>query len=387
MKIIYYSPHPNLGLNDLSGYGTHMREVVNGFRNLGHEVIPLIIGGEGSNQREGEIHFKQSRIKSFFRKIMPRYLWESLKDYKLFKFDKHAETELLKLVLKEKPDLIYERGYFLMSSGARVSKKTGVKLFIEYNAPYLEERAYFGGNSAFYGKAKKSEKLNCETAGRIIVVTSALKEFFAKKYNLERAKIIVTPNAINPDRFVLDDQKVSISFEKNDLVLGFVGSIFPYHKVDRLIRCVHQLHLSDKNVKALIVGGGEILNELQEIANKLGVQDKVIFTGNVKPELVPHYINLMDIAVVPNAKWYMSPVKLFEYGIMGKSVVAPDSPSVSDVLEDGRNSVLFKNEVDFYLKIKELAEDNALRQKISVNLKQDILDNHTWSKMAEKILN
>lgn len=386
MKIIYYSPHPNIGLNDLSGYGTHMREVIKGFENLGHEVHPLIMGGAGGNSSTGDIQFKESKFKTLMRKLTPKKIWETLKDRNLHKFDHFAEKELEKLVSELHPDLIYERGYYLMSSGAKVADKFDLKYYIEYNAPYLEERNYFGGDSFYLNKAQKSEDFNCNVATKIIVVTSALKKFYSDKYQFNENKIIVTPNAINPDTFLHEECIKKHEDGLDNIVIGFVGSIFPYHKVDRIIKAISGLLEKGQNVKGIIVGGGEILPDLRALAQKLNCQDNILFTGNVKSDEVPHYIDQMDIAVVPNAKWYMSPVKLFEYGIMGKAVIAPDSSSVEDVLINNENAILFTDESDFYLKLEKMVMDSKLREQISVKLKDDVLNKHTWDEMAKKIL-
>ena len=44
MKILYYSPHPHLHIEDQTGYGTHMREMIGAFEELGHQVKFLIAG-------------------------------------------------------------------------------------------------------------------------------------------------------------------------------------------------------------------------------------------------------------------------------------------------------------------------------------------------------
>jgi hypothetical protein len=36
MRIVYYSPHPQLSLKAQTGTGTHMREIIDALRSLGH---------------------------------------------------------------------------------------------------------------------------------------------------------------------------------------------------------------------------------------------------------------------------------------------------------------------------------------------------------------
>ena len=69
MKILYYSPHPHLNLSDPSGYGTHMREIINAFQENGHTVETLIIGGEERSQSSSEV--KPSKVKMFLKSVIP----------------------------------------------------------------------------------------------------------------------------------------------------------------------------------------------------------------------------------------------------------------------------------------------------------------------------
>ena len=56
----------------------------------------------------------------------------------------------------------------------------------------------------------------------------------------------------------------SLNIETSALLLGFVGSIFPWHGVDLIIDAVKHLQQEGKNVQALIVGDGEIREALEE---------------------------------------------------------------------------------------------------------------------------
>jgi len=44
MKILFYSPHPTLYFNAPTGYGSHMRGMVQGFREEGHSIEILVLG-------------------------------------------------------------------------------------------------------------------------------------------------------------------------------------------------------------------------------------------------------------------------------------------------------------------------------------------------------
>ena len=77
MKILYYSPNPNLNLSDPAGYGTHMREMIKAFRALGHEVEVQIMGG---TEPKPSVAAKPSLLKRFAKVVIPSRRWQTLKD-------------------------------------------------------------------------------------------------------------------------------------------------------------------------------------------------------------------------------------------------------------------------------------------------------------------
>jgi len=156
MKILYYSPHPHLNLMSPSGYGTHMREMINAFKVIGHKVLPVIIGGTELNNTKMAIP-KPSFIKKLLKSIIPALIWESAKDVLLIRNDMQAKKLLEQKVKAFQPDLIYERSSYLQSSGVEVANKYNIEHILEINAPYTEERIKLQGYSLFIKKAEKIE--------------------------------------------------------------------------------------------------------------------------------------------------------------------------------------------------------------------------------------
>ncbi|MEY3398003.1 MAG: hypothetical protein RL220_597, partial [Bacteroidota bacterium] len=70
MKILYYSPHPNLNLATPSGPGTHMREVIEALESQGHTVVRFIAGGEEAWDI-GRIRALNPWYKKWLRAVIP----------------------------------------------------------------------------------------------------------------------------------------------------------------------------------------------------------------------------------------------------------------------------------------------------------------------------
>ncbi|MFH1004203.1 MAG: glycosyltransferase family 4 protein [Bacteroidota bacterium] len=390
MKILYYSPHPNLNLQDMSGYGTHMREIIFAFRKLGHEVLPVIAGGIEKNICSKNIHTRVS-FKKILKKSFPSILWETVKDIFLLRKDKQLEKLLLQQIEKFQPDLIYERGSYLQISGCMASYKKKIKHIIEINAPYGEERLSMQGKSLLNFMSDHIEKKQIELSEKVVVVSSALKKYFSEKHKIDEKKFIITPNAVNAEKLKTDENKIRDLTEKFQLnknfVIGFVGSIFPYHGVDILIKSFHKVKEIQNNCKLLIVGDGETLPLLEALSKKLGLTDSVIFTGNISHSDISNYIELMNICVLPKTNWYCSPVKIFEYGFFGKAIIAPNNVPLKDVITDGESGLLINPNVEeLSSAILKLLNDAVLRKKIENNFQRKVHEEHSWEKMAVKIL-
>ena len=202
------------------------------------------------------------------------------------------------------------------------------------------------------------------------------------------------PNAVNPSNVDIDKSVVNKLMEKLNIsstatVLGFVGSIFPYHGLDRLIKGfdIVRNKLNDREIHLLIVGDGETLPELKSYALNNQIQN-IKFKGNIPHKEVYQYIDLMDITIMAKSNWYGSPVKIFEYGIMKKPIIAPDTVPVRDVIKDGVDGVIVKDNLeDFVSKLENLINDKDYRDKIASNFYRKVQAEYTWQQVAVKTLN
>lgn len=388
MKILYYSAHPNLPLSSRSGPGTHMREIISAWKEDGHEVQVLIMGGNDIAPPTINTTPRKS-LKSRIKPIIPKIIWETLKDASLRKFDLHCEQELRKACEQFQPEVIYERAYFNMLSGVRVAEELKIFHALEMNAPYPEEKAAMEGKGLFHYKSVQAEREQCEKTQLLVVVSSALKKYFIERTGVAANKVLITPNAVNLDYLPKTSKAAEIreafSWSEQDVVFGFVGSIFPYHGVDKLIEAFALLE--SENKRLLIVGGGALLDTYKARVAKLKLNHRVAFTGAVPHQEVYHYIDAMDITVMADSNWYGSPVKIFEYGAMKKALIAPNTTPVLDVMVDGVDGTLCSNETPKILSaMTQMHENKALRNDLAHSWHEKVLKSHTWREVSRSIL-
>lgn len=391
--IIYYSPHPTHDIVSEVGYSTHQRETIAAFGNLGHTVVPVILGGT-EKKKVQQFHSqikKKNRIKELFKKIVPGFFWNTLKDIQILRHDKIAAKTLELAIEKHKPDLIYERGEYLQVLGLKVAKAKGIPHFLEVNSPCVAEMDEFEGRSILrFIRGHKIERQKLELTDHIFTVSSAMKKFINEFYNINK-EIDLIPNCIDPEKDVPTAKEVeSIRLQINPegkFIVGFVGSLFPYHGVDTLIFGFKKYILKYPESKLIVVGDGQIFQELKELAHNELPEDSYLFTGRINHKDVMKYIGCFDIATMARSNWYGSPIKIFEYGLLGRIIMAPDNEPVRDVMTHGKEGFLINQTAQGVTDaLLELRANYESYLPMGENFRKKILEFYTWDKQAEFIL-
>jgi len=363
-----------------------MRGMVQGFRDEGCTVEILVLGKKPEASTSSS---NAPSMKSLLKNLIPKILWRTLKEIQQIRFDKHAAQELQRAVQKFNPDIVYERSAWMSNGSAEVLSQFNLKHIVEINAPFEEEVKAFEKTSSFIGSiGKKKLKHLLQSANLVLPVSSSLQAYLIQRYKLSSDKCVVVPNAIEKQEIQINALRVAEINKKYKLsevtVLGFVGSIFPYHGVDRLIRGVSKLKYTD--IAILVVGDGYLIPELKKLASDLGISSRVHFTGSVPKEYVYNYISAMDILTLPNTEWYCSPVKLFEYAAFGKTILAVNEAGVSDVMSK-EEGVLFENNDNAFQEalLASITDVEELEIKAK-NFRNKVLENHTWRANAHNVL-
>ena len=146
-----------------------------------------------------------------------------------------------------------------------------------------------------------------------------------------------------------------------------------------------------KDVSYLLVGDGEKRDSLVGYLRESHHLDRVVFSGHVDHDLVPHYISAMDIALAPFPKmdfWYASPMKVLEYMACCRPVVATNQGQVREIIEDGKNGFLCApgNYREMLARVERLIDNADLRRELGENARKTVCKEYTWKNSGKKIL-
>ena len=204
------------------------------------------------------------------------------------------------------------------------------------------------------------------------------------------AKVHVVPNAVNPHRFgpkVTAHQPPSA----DAFVVGFVGTLKPWHGLPVLADAFIQLHRLNPAARLLIVGDGPEREALSSSLAAHGLTDAVHFTGAVTPEEIPGWLASMHVAVAPYPaldNFYFSPLKLFEYLAAGLPTVASRIGQVMELLREGETGLLVTpgDATSLCSTLARLRADASLRAQLGANGRAYVERHHTWDAAVARLL-
>jgi glycosyltransferase involved in cell wall biosynthesis len=239
-------------------------------------------------------------------------------------------------------DLIYERYALNTVCGALASRRFGVPMLLEVNAPWPDQLPSLAP-LRFRRFARNLERWICSNSTQTIAVSEALRRLLIRE-GAPEDRLTVMHNAVDPVIFnpTVSGQEVRRKYGLDDgVVAGFVGWLRDWHGLADLIDAVRSSDLMARGLRLLIVGIGPAFRQVERRVRELGLADQVILTGAVAHQDVPAHLAALDIALQPRATAYACPMKLVEYMAMGRCIVAPDQPNIRELLSDGISARLF----------------------------------------------
>ncbi len=160
-----------------------------------------------------------------------------------------------------------------------------------------------------------------------------------------------------------------MGIRKGSVILGTVGSLIKRKRISLLLKAVSEL--KEFELACVIVGEGPEMDSLKEEARRLGIRDRVVFTGFSTDAL--SYINFMDIFVFPSEKEGM-PRVILEAMLMGKPVIAFDVAGARELIIEGRTGSLLKEGSHLAPAIKSLLQDRALMVKMGTTGRSRVIE-------------
>ncbi len=387
MRILY---HHRTASKD--GQAVHIEEMIEALRSEGHEVRVVAPGGSVATigatsnlSRGGQMGGGVDWVRRL-KAILPKAIYELME----LAYSLVAYRKLLVAAREFRPDVIYERYNLFLLAGILVKRRLGLPLLLEVNSPLVLERSRHGGGLAMVRLALWAEGTAWRGADKVLPVTRVLAGY-VQAYGVPVDRIEVIPNGINRAHFAHapgpQEAKARLGMQGR-LVLGFTGFVRDWHGVDRIVEWMSTAQ-APKNIHLLVVGDGPVREALEQQALCLGLADRVTFTGVIHRDQVPAHVAAFDVALQPAVTEYASPLKLMEYLVLGKAVVAPRTPNLLEILTDELNALMFDEVISgsFEHALTRICTSSELRAKLSQGAFDTIERlNLTWLGNAKRVI-
>ncbi len=236
------------------------------------------------------------------------------------------------LLRRERPTIIHTSMFHANLTGRVLGRLAGVPIIITWR------------HSIDIGGALREfvNRWTVQLDDRIVAVCELVRQTEIERARVHPDKVITIYNGIALEDFSADPLTAVRIRQIFDIppdapLLGSVGRMHRSKDFSNLLTAIAQVQELVPTVRALLVGDGELRDELVAQAQSLGLSDVVTFAG-IRGD-VPDILAALDIFVLPSL-WEGLPLALLEAMAASLPVVATTVGGVPEVVVDGETGLL-----------------------------------------------
>ena len=383
MRVAYVLPDPGIPVGGVKGASVHVAEVCRALAETGAEVRLFAMRAVGRPPAGVALSL-------FDCPPLPSGAGgEPARKAAVEAFVAWAEDELEDF----DADLIVERLSLFAGGGGELAARLGVPRVLEVNAPVAAERARHAG-LALVTQADAAERR--ALAGATVLAVSPPMAAWSEARGA--ASVHTIPNGVDGDRFspqrnaaAADRIRSSIGEGSFELV-GFVGSMKPWHGVGTLLSAVALLAPQRPTLHIVLVGEGPALADLTARAAEPDLAGRCHFAGPAPSAEIPAYLAALDVAVAPyhdpglSEGFYFSPLKVVEAMAASRPIVASAFASI-EVMLGGTGRLVPPGDAEaLATAIAGLLDDSTAARALGVTARARAITEFSWRAVAERII-
>ena len=225
---------------------------------------------------------------------------------------------------------------------------------------------------------------------------SVCSHFLAEKFSSN----VIIPNSVDTELLKhrnssnkeeierLKQFRVGLGLKPDNKVILIVSRIKDSYDYDMVIHAVKKAFTKHKEIKVIIIGDGEGLENLKKITKEENLEEVVFFKGFVKHiNLLRDYYHISDIGIIPMKARILHlarcPIKLLECISAQLCIIVPDYAECKYILKNLHNALFYKvgDIDDLASKIIEVLDNPELENNLKKNL-SEIIDTFDHKQVA-----
>jgi len=259
-----------------------------------------------------------------------------------------------KIIDAVKPDVIHFQSHIIIGRGQTIEgKKRGIRIIgtnhfmpenlLEYTfilPPFLRDWAI----GLAWGAADRS----FSRAEHVTTPTRKAAEYL--EANTSVRGVLAISCGIDADNYTPNMEP------RSDNLIVFLGRVVEEKRIDVLIRALAELDPA-LDARLTILGGGDQLDRMKQLAARLGVTDRIRFAGFVDDEEKLATLGRGTVFAMPSIAELQS-ISTMEAMASALPIVAANAMALPHLVHDGENGYLFEpsNPEDLAAKLREVLE-------------------------------
>jgi len=284
---------------------------------------------------------------------------------------------------QEEFDVIYAHDWLSFGAGLEAKKKSGKPLIVHVHATEFDRSGGTNVNQEVYDL----EKEGMLGADIVVTVSEYTKQLVVKHYGISESKVRVVYNGIDEatqphGRGALPRLR-ALKAAGYKLVL-FLGRITLQKGPDYFVRVAKRVCSKDSKVMFILSGSGDMEEQMIDMAARLGISDRILFTGFVNgSERHEAYLSA-DLFVMPSVSEPFG-ISTLEAMKLGTPVLISKQSGISEVVKHALK-VDFWDVEEMANQILSIVRHPGIKETLAENGSREA-DRLTWLDAAKKVDN
>jgi 1,2-diacylglycerol 3-alpha-glucosyltransferase len=246
-------------------------------------------------------------------------------------------------------DVIHSHHPVLLGQAAgNKAQELDLPLVFTFHTQYREYSHYFPVSQEKFQEFVKGAIDNwlmdyMQKCQHIVVPTESMRQLLESEYGLF-ADVTVIPTGIDLEPFKKADGEIIRERHnwQNEKILISLGRLAPEKNFGMVVKAAALAMAKHPDLRLVLVGDGPDRSDLEDLAQELGIRERVEFVGKVPFDEIPAYLKAADLFGFASVSETQGLASL-EALAAGLPVVAVDATGTRDVVEDGVVGLLTKN--------------------------------------------
>jgi glycosyltransferase involved in cell wall biosynthesis len=250
------------------------------------------------------------------------------------KFDPATLTALLKVMDRQKTDILHLHGYGATTFGRIAGMMRRVPTILHEHAN-LTDTPWF---------QKIADRTLAPATDIALAVSKSTADFViaARQMPPERVKVVYLGVPLEEFSRTRTIEEIAAARHElgafpDDFVIGSVSRLHDSKGNSYLVDAARDVLRERPKARFYLFGEGPLRPELEAQARAFGLGDRFVFGGFTRD--VARTVSAFDLSVFPSL-WEGTPLTVFEALAMGKAIVATDADGLVDVLTNERDAVI-----------------------------------------------